>query len=54
MGGGSSAVGSVPVSTIYGDEKSKINPVVDTLRFFRMLRRYKQAKRKKEALHDKQ
>ena len=30
---------SVPVSTIYGDEKSKIHPFKDTVRFFRMLRR---------------
>ncbi|MBN1808572.1 MAG: glycosyltransferase family 2 protein [Planctomycetes bacterium] len=27
----------VPISTIYGDEKSKINPFVDTYRFFRLL-----------------
>ncbi|MDD5428582.1 MAG: glycosyltransferase family 2 protein [Candidatus Omnitrophica bacterium] len=26
-------VGSVPIKTIYKDEKSKINPIVDTLRF---------------------
>ena len=26
-------VGSVPIKTIYNDEKSKINPIVDTLRF---------------------
>lgn len=32
---------SVPVSTIYGDERSKIHPVKDTVRFFRMLREYK-------------
>ncbi len=31
----------VPVSTIYGDEKSKIQPVRDTLRFFQLLRRYR-------------
>jgi len=30
---------AVPVSTIYGDEKSKIHPVRDTLRFFRLLKR---------------
>ena len=29
----------VPISTIYGDEKSKIHPFVDTVRFFRMVRR---------------
>ena len=34
-------IGAVPVSTIYGDEKSKINPFSDTLKFFAMLRRYK-------------
>ena len=28
---------SVPTRVIYGDERSKINPVKDTLRFFRML-----------------
>ena len=27
-------ISSVPIRTIYRDEKSKINPVVDTLRFF--------------------
>jgi glycosyltransferase involved in cell wall biosynthesis len=30
-------IGSVPVSTIYGDEKSSINPLVDTGRFFRLV-----------------
>lgn len=30
-------IGSVPVSTVYSEEKSKINPTGDTLRFFRML-----------------
>jgi glycosyltransferase involved in cell wall biosynthesis len=34
-------IGSVPVATIYGTEKSKINPVKDTVRFFAMLRRYR-------------
>jgi glycosyltransferase involved in cell wall biosynthesis len=32
-------IASVPVSTIYGEEKSKIHPVRDTLRFFKLLRR---------------
>jgi hypothetical protein len=27
-------ISSVPVQTIYGDEKSKINPLKDTMRFF--------------------
>ncbi len=30
-------IGSVAVTTIYGDEKSSINPVVDTYRFFRLV-----------------
>lgn len=34
------SIASVPVSTIYGDEKSKIRPVRDTLRFIRLIRRY--------------
>lgn len=34
-------IGSVPVRTIYGTEKSKINPVTDTIRFFSMLHRYR-------------
>ncbi len=28
---------SVPVETIYGEERSSINPMVDTLRFFRLV-----------------
>ncbi|MDD5556251.1 MAG: glycosyltransferase family 2 protein [bacterium] len=34
------AIASVPVRTIYGDEKSRINPLVDTLRFIRLTARY--------------
>jgi glycosyltransferase involved in cell wall biosynthesis len=34
-------IASVPVSTIYGDEKSKIHPVRDTVRFFQLISRYK-------------
>jgi glycosyltransferase involved in cell wall biosynthesis len=34
-------IASVPVSTIYGEEKSKIHPVRDTVRFFQLIRRYK-------------
>ncbi|MFO7871581.1 MAG: glycosyltransferase family 2 protein [Kiritimatiellia bacterium] len=33
-------INSVPVKVIYGSEKSKINPLRDTFRFFAMLRRY--------------
>ena len=34
-------IGSVPVATVYGAEQSKIHPVRDTLRFFRMLHRFR-------------
>ena len=33
-------IGAVPMRIIYRDEKSKIRPVRDTIRFFGMLRRY--------------
>ena len=36
-------ISSVPVSTIYGDEKSKIHPVRDTIRFFKLISRYRPA-----------
>ena len=39
-------IGSVPVATIYGTEKSKIHPVADTLRFAKMLRQYRKRRRK--------
>jgi glycosyltransferase involved in cell wall biosynthesis len=32
---------SVPISTVYSDEISSIHPLRDTIRFFRLLRRYK-------------
>ena len=38
-------IGSVPVATIYGTEKSKIHPVADTLRFARMLRQFRKRRR---------
>lgn len=38
-------IGSVPVQTIYGSEKSKVNPFTDTFRFFLMLRRFKKIKK---------
>jgi hypothetical protein len=34
-------IASAPIQVIYGDERSKIRPVRDTVRFFRMLRRYR-------------
>lgn len=43
-------IGSVPISTVYaGDENSKIHPIKDTVRFFKMLRDFKrQAKLSKK------
>jgi glycosyltransferase involved in cell wall biosynthesis len=43
-------IGSVPVATIYRDEKSKISPFKDALRFFGMLRRYRRSKRLRKTL----
>ena len=44
---------SVRISTIYGDEKSKINPVTDTVRFFGMLLKYRRERRRKSSkLHE--
>lgn len=40
-------IGSVPIQVIYRDEKSKIHPFKDTIRFFAMLKRYD--KRRKES-----
>jgi glycosyltransferase involved in cell wall biosynthesis len=34
---------SVPITTVYSDEVSSINPVRDTLRFFGLMRRYRKA-----------
>ena len=34
---------AVPITTVYSDEVSSINPVRDTLRFFRLMRRYRKA-----------
>ncbi len=31
---------SVPISTVYSDEVSSIHPVRDTIRFFKLMRRY--------------
>ena len=35
-------VASVPISTVYSDEVSSIHPVRDTLRFFKLMRRYQE------------
>ena len=37
-------IGAVPIKVIYRDEKSKINPLRDTVRFFEMLRSYDRKK----------
>ena len=34
------AIASVPISTVYSDEVSSIHPVRDTLRFFKLMKRY--------------
>ncbi len=33
-------IAAVPISTVYSDEVSSIHPVRDTLRFFKLMRRY--------------
>jgi glycosyltransferase involved in cell wall biosynthesis len=33
-------IGSVPISTVYGEEVSSIHPVKDAIRFFKMMARY--------------
>jgi len=38
-------IGSVPIATIYGTERSKIHPIKDTLRFIKMLRQYRKRAR---------
>ena len=37
-------VDSVPISTVYSDEVSSIHPVRDTIRFFKLMRRYKKGR----------
>lgn len=39
-------IGSVPIATRYGTERSKINPWKDTVRFFGMLRRFRAGRRR--------
>jgi glycosyltransferase involved in cell wall biosynthesis len=38
-------IGAVPISTVYSDEVSSIHPVRDTIRFFKLMRRYKRMSR---------
>jgi hypothetical protein len=33
-------IASVPISTVYSDEVSSIHPLRDTIRFFKLMRRY--------------
>ncbi len=42
-------IDAVPVAVIYRDEKSKINPMRDTLRFIAMLYRYRRQRRARRA-----
>ena len=37
-------IGAVPVKTIYGNETSKIRPIRDTVRFFKLMLRYKKGR----------
>jgi glycosyltransferase involved in cell wall biosynthesis len=39
-------IGAVPISTIYGEEKSKIHPVRDTIRFYQMMARFRRQARR--------
>jgi glycosyltransferase involved in cell wall biosynthesis len=34
-------IGAVPISTVYSDEVSSIHPVRDSIRFFKLMRRYR-------------
>jgi glycosyltransferase involved in cell wall biosynthesis len=36
-------IGAVPISTVYSDEVSSIHPVRDSIRFFKLMRRYRKA-----------
>ena len=41
-------IGAVAIQTIYGAERSKIHPLADTIRFFRMLRRFRKIRKQWE------
>jgi len=43
---GGAEMGAVPIQVIYSDEKSKIHPMKDAFRFFRMLRQFDRRKKK--------
>jgi len=38
-------IDNVPIKAVYRDEKSKINPIKDSFRFFRMLMRYRRRRK---------
>lgn len=38
-------IGSVPITVIYDDEKSKIRPGRDTIRFFKMIKNFRRSRR---------
>ena len=38
--GAGNKIGAVPVSTVYGEETSSINPLRDAARFFGLMARY--------------
>lgn len=42
-------IGEVPIRVIYGDEESKIRPGRDTIRFFRMLLRFRRESKQQSA-----
>ena len=45
-------IGSVPIQTIYAAETSKIHPLSDAIRFYRMLHRFKKLRREIERQKD--
>lgn len=45
-------ISSVPISTVYGDEKSKISPLRDTIRFFRLIARHRRNHRRLKQRQD--
>ena len=47
-------VDSVPISTVYSDEVSSIHPVRDTLRFLKLMERYRKAGRLARTTSDKE
>ena len=44
-------ISSVPISTVYSDEVSKIHPIKDTLRFFKLMAKYRTPPMKIKANH---